>query len=87
MTRHLLIAVKIIMNNRHQTMITTFLLVLGLSACSKAAWYQGAQSAKTANCMKQPISEFDDCKQQSDESYHDYEKNRKEITQDPSTSK
>ena len=86
MKKYLLIAVKIIMNSRKQTMITIFLLVLGLSACSKAAWYQGAQSANTANCMKQPISEFDDCQQQSDESYHDYEKNRNEITRDPSAS-
>ena len=86
MTGYLLTTVKMIINSRHQTMVTIFLLVLGLSACSKAAWFQGAQSAKTVNCMQQPISEFDDCQQQSDESYPDYEKTRKEITQNPPAS-
>ena len=74
------------MNSRLHTVVTTFLLVAGLGACSKAAWYQGAQSVKTANCMQQPISEYDDCQQQSDESYTDYEKIRKGITQNPPAS-
>lgn len=62
------------------------LLMSGLNACSKQSWYQGAQSAKTANCMKQPISEYEDCVQQSDENYHDYERNRKELKQEPAVS-
>jgi hypothetical protein len=75
------------MKTTNQYMVISFIFALGLSACTKQAWYQGAQSAKTANCMKEPISEFDECKQQSDDSYHDYERSRKDLTEDPSTSK
>jgi len=48
------------------------ILVISLSACSKQNWYHGAQSAQTAHCMKQPLSDYEDCNQPSNESYHDY---------------
>ena len=62
-----------------QLISITFMLALTLTACSKQGWYQGMQSAQTANCMKEAISEYDDCKQPSNENYDSYEKVRKDI--------
>jgi len=53
-----------------------------LTACSKQSWYQGVQSAHEAQCLKGPPSEYDECIKQSDRSYDEYEKNRKELNQD-----
>ena len=72
------------MKNIHQTMVIIFIFTLGLNACSKQAWYQGMQSAQTAKCMEEPVSEYDDCNQQSDEIYQDYERNRKDLSKEPS---
>lgn len=75
---------KAIMRSIPQLVIITFIFVPGLSACSKQAWYQGMQSAQTAKCMEEPVSEYDDCNQQSDEIYQDYERNRKDLNKQPS---
>ena len=68
----------------HQHIILTLTLALALTACSKQNWYQGMQSAQTADCMKGPASEYDDCNKQSDETYNDYQKSREDLTKDPS---
>ena len=67
----------------HQHLIIAVILSLALTACSKQAWYQGAQSARTANCMQEPLSEFDDCNKPSDENYEDFENKRQALTKDP----
>jgi hypothetical protein len=73
---------KTIIKVRHQHLVIAFILSLGLTACSKQAWYQGAQSAQTANCMQEPLSEFEDCNKPSDENYQDFERKRKDLTED-----
>ena len=56
------------------------LLTITLAACSQQNWYQGAQSAQTANCMKQPLAEYNDCNQQSQEmSYQEYQKTQEQL--------
>ncbi len=72
------------MKNIHRHIVVTLIVTVGLTACSKQNWYQGMQSSQTANCMKGPVSKYDDCKQQSDESYENYESNRKDLTKDSS---
>jgi len=57
----------------------TLITAISLSACSKQAWYTGAQSAQTAHCLDEPMSEYKDCNERSTESYHDYEKSREEL--------
>jgi len=52
---------------------------LVISACSKQNWYSAAQSAQTAHCMKQPISEYEDCQQPSSENYNSYETKRQKL--------
>jgi hypothetical protein len=74
------------MMNKH-LYITITLLAITLSACTKQAWYQGAQSAKEAHCMKEPVSEYDDCIQQSAENYDEYNKNREALIEENTTTK
>ncbi len=63
-----------------KTVLSLLLLVVGLSACSQQNWYHGAQSAQTAHCMQQPLAEYNDCNQQSQEmTYEEYEKSREEL--------
>jgi len=55
-----------------------------MTACSKQAWYSSAQSAQQAHCMQQPISEYEDCMQPSNESYNAYEVKRQELIEENS---
>ncbi|MBE9559200.1 MAG: hypothetical protein IMF15_00360 [Proteobacteria bacterium] len=50
-----------------------------LAACTKQSWYQGAQSAQSAHCLKEPLSEYEDCNKQSKESYEDYKNSRDQL--------
>ena len=50
--------------------------LLCLISCSTQAWYQSAKDAQTAHCLKGPISEYEDCKTGSTDSYNEYEKER-----------
>lgn len=70
-----------------QIFFTIILLAITLNACSKQAWYQGAQSAKEAHCMKEPVSEYEDCMQQSSENYDEYNKNREALIEENTTTK
>ena len=70
-----------------QFCIAIILLAIALSACTKQAWYQGAQSSQTAHCMKQPISEYNDCIQPSAENYDEYNKNREALIEENTTTK
>ncbi len=66
---------------KHRPVLIPTLLItmMVLTACSKQNWYQGAQSAQTAQCLKEPDSEFNDCNQPSKESYEDYEEKREQL--------
>lgn len=64
-------------------LLVSTVLIAPLTACSKQSWYTGAQSAKTSQCMKGPASEYEDCMQQSSESYDEYEKNRRDLIEHP----
>ena len=63
----------------NQHIIITLTFAIALTACSKQSWYQGAQSSQTAHCMKEPLSEYKDCTQQSGENYDEYNKNREQL--------
>ena len=69
-------------DNFSRLLLVTVVLIMTLSACSKQNWYQGAQSAKEADCMKEPVSEYEDCMQQSSESYNEYNKNREALSEE-----
>ena len=66
-------------------LLVSIVLIITLSACSRQNWYQGAQSAKEAHCMKEPVSEYEDCMQQSSENYDEYNKNREALIEENAT--
>jgi Na+-translocating ferredoxin:NAD+ oxidoreductase RnfG subunit len=54
-------------------------LLLTTVGCTTENWYRGAQAAQTTQCMKQPLSEYDDCNEQTKQSYDSYEEEREQI--------
>lgn len=52
---------------------------LTMAGCTTQSWYKGAQAAQTTQCMKQPLSVYDECNKQTEQSYESYEEERKEI--------
>lgn len=70
-----------------QLYITIILLAITLIACTEQAWYTGAQSSQTAHCMKEPVSEYNDCIQQSGESYNEYIQNREALIEENTPTK
>lgn len=59
--------------------LSVILITTCLTACSQQNWYQAARSAQTAQCMKEPISEYDDCNQQSNETYENYKSSKEQL--------
>jgi len=53
--------------------------LLIISACGKSNWYESAKSSHAAECRNGPISEYDRCMEGANETYDEYEKNRKEL--------
>jgi len=62
-----------------RTHLILLLATITSAACSQQNWYQGAQSAQTANCMKQPLAEYNDCKQSQEMSYQEYKKTQEQL--------
>jgi hypothetical protein len=69
-------------NQFSQLIILAALTAPALIACSSQAWYQGVQASHEASCMKEPLSQYEECMKQNDDSYNEYEKNRGELSED-----
>jgi hypothetical protein len=62
--------------------VVILMLVFCTTACSKENWYHGARSAQTAHCMNEPLSEYEDCNRQAEESYGEYDEKRKGLLEE-----
>jgi len=62
-----------------KTRLILMLATGSLFACTQQNWYQSAQSAQTAHCMKQPLSDYENCNQPANESYNDFTKNKEQL--------
>ena len=71
-------------HNKLILFIFAFLIIFFLTACSKQDWYQSTVSAHKQQCVNGPISEYNDCMIQSDNSYNEYEKKREVVLTEPS---
>jgi len=69
------------MQNKYTSMIAAALL-LSLTSCTTQNWYKGAQSAQTTHCMKEPLSEYEDCNKQAEESYESYKEKREQLIEE-----
>jgi hypothetical protein len=55
-------------------------ITLTLSACTKENWYEGVKASHEAQCMEEPISEYDNCmKQLQEQSYEEYQRDRESL--------
>jgi hypothetical protein len=64
--------------DRQHNLAALFLLI-ALTSCSSQNWYKGAQSYQQARCMNEPVSEYENCVQQSDGNYDEYSKSRQQL--------
>jgi len=65
-----------------QLIALTVILSFGLTACTTQNWYQGAQSAQTAHCMKEPLPEYEECIKQSEGNYESYKYDREQLIEE-----
>ena len=65
-----------------RTASTIYIVLIALTACSQQNWYQGAQSAQTAHCMQEPLSEYEDCIKQTGGNYDSYSEKRENLLQE-----
>ena len=73
--------------SKHNIYITVIAVasLLVVTGCTTESWYQGAKSAQTSHCMKEPISEYEDCIKQTGEdgeSYQSYKEKREQLLQE-----
>ncbi len=58
--------------------ITLFLALLVLVGCSNRGIYGGIQASNRNECSKLPPSQYDECMENTNRSYDEYERERKE---------
>lgn len=52
---------------------------LGLTACSNKAVYENIRIHQRNECLKEPLSRYEECLERVNMSYEEYESGRKEI--------
>ena len=47
-----------------------------IAGCSTAGWYEGMKARHQLECQNQPAAEYEDCMEQADKTFSEYEKDR-----------
>jgi hypothetical protein len=55
------------------------LCLVALTACSSQQFYEGAKAGKQANCLNYPEAEYQDCMEDTRDSYEQYKQQRDEV--------
>jgi uncharacterized lipoprotein len=55
------------------------LCLLALSACSSQQFYEGAKAGQQSNCLNYPEAEYQECIDESGDSYEQYKQQRDEV--------
>jgi hypothetical protein len=61
-----------------QTGITLFALS-GMTACTQQQYYEGLKAGHRSNCLNYPEAEYDDCVEETNSSYDEYQAVREKI--------
>ncbi len=56
-----------------------FILLFAFIGCSNRGAYEGIQASNRFECSKLPPSQYEDCMEQANKSYDEYEQERKEV--------
>lgn len=54
------------------------LIVLIIAGCTYRGAYEGIQTSNRFECSKLPLSQYDECMENANKSYDEYERERKE---------
>ena len=54
------------------------LIILTISGCSSRGAYEGIQAGNSSECFNLPPSQYDECMNNANKSYDEYERERKE---------
>lgn len=73
------------MTVRIEYRLCILMFTLALTACTTQNWYQGMQASHEARCMQEPISEYEECMKQTDDSYDEYQENRQQLKTEPAS--
>jgi hypothetical protein len=55
------------------------MLPVVVMACTSQHYYEGLEAGRRAACLEYPESEYDDCIDENETSYHDYRSQREEV--------
>jgi len=55
-----------------------FLICLIIAGCSSRVAYEGIQASDRSECLELPPSQYDECMNNANKSYDEYERERKE---------
>ncbi|MBW8190354.1 hypothetical protein K0504_04835 [Neiella marina] len=61
-----------------RAIVSILTLSIALAGCSHQSWYDGIQTSKRNDCMKLPQSEADQCLNETNKTYQEYERERQE---------
>ena len=56
-------------------------LLIVITACSSASWYQSAKTSGEIECRKQPEGRYDECMRQYETTYEQYKQQREDAIQ------
>ncbi|SNY49559.1 hypothetical protein SAMN06297280_1461 [Arsukibacterium tuosuense] len=66
--------------NTKLVIITLAVVLVAVSGCSNKAIYQNLQLNKKQECRRLPVTEYDECMRGMEQSYEEYERQRKQTT-------
>ena len=55
------------------------MLAVVISACSSQQYYEGLKAGQRSQCLEYPVSEYNDCIDETTTGYEDYQHQRKEV--------
>jgi hypothetical protein len=55
------------------------LLLISLTACTKQQYYEGLKAERRTECLEYPVSEYEDCIDETQKSFEEYSTERKEV--------
>ena len=58
--------------------VIIILVAIFLSGCSYRSAYDGMQASNRFECTKRPPSQYDECMENANKSYHQYKRERKQ---------
>ncbi|WP_157610859.1 hypothetical protein [Arsukibacterium perlucidum] len=61
-------------------LVVLAVVLSGTAGCSNKAVYQNLQLNKKQECRRLPVTEYDDCMRGMEQSYEEYERQRKQAT-------